>query len=221
MDQTATASRLTAFRKRKKRGSRYRSTSDIMHDMVGFHDEAITTRDLSSQLGDRGFGLMLLLFALPNAIPLPVPGISTLTSLPLLFFSAQLCLGKERIWLPNRVANWHIPMSRLRPWIQKCLPWLKRLEKLIKPRYDRLTTRNFERFAGGLIFLLALLMALPVPFGNLPLGIAMAVLALAVTERDGLMMIMGWLLTVLALCFFGALISGYAWIVWQLIGQIA
>ncbi len=111
-------------------------------------------------------------------------------------------------------------MSSLRPLIQKSLPWLMKLEKLVKPRLDKITTRSFERLAGGLMLILALLIALPIPLGNLPLGIAMAVLALAITERDGIVMITGWLFTIFALCYFAALISGYAWVIWQLVSGL-
>lgn len=200
--------------------SRYRSTSEILHDIVGFHADVMTLRDLSAQLGDRGFGLMLLLLSLPNIIPLPIPGISTITGIPVMFFAAQLCLGKERVWLPRWLAERQLPMSSLRPLIQKSLPVLRKLEKVIRPRLDTLTTRRFERLAGGIMLMLALLIALPIPLGNLPLGIAMAVLALAITERDGLVMIIGWLFTVIALCYFVALISGYAWILWKLISGL-
>lgn len=202
------------------RSSRHRSTSEILHEIIGFHGETISIRDLSAQLGDRGFGLMLLVFSLPNTIPLPIPGISTITGLPLIFFASQLCLGKTRIWVPDWLASRQIPMSSLRPLIRKSLPWLIRLEKVLKPRLDRITTRRFERLAGGLMLLLALLIALPIPLGNLPLGIAMAVLALAITERDGVMMITGWLFTIFALCYFVALISGYGWILWQLVSRL-
>lgn len=216
MDKTTSAARLMTPSTPKMRSSRYRSTSDLLHDVVDFNEKSISIQDLSAQLGDRGFGLILLLFSLPNTVPLPIPGVSTLTSLPLIFFSAQLCLGKERIWLPGWLANRQIPMSSLRPLIQKSLPWLLKLEKLVKPRLDKITTRGFERLAGGLMLLLALLIALPIPLGNLPLGIAIAVLALAITERDGIAMITGWLFTITALCYFAALISGYAWVMWQL-----
>ena len=220
MDQATAATRLIALPTPRASRSRYRSTSDILNDIMGFHDESITIRDLYAQLGDRGFGLMLLLFALPNSIPLPIPGVSTLTSLPLIFFAAQLCFGRERVWLPIWVADRRIPMARLKPFIHKTLPWLVRLEKLVKPRLDIITTRRFERIAGGLIIVLALLIALPIPLGNLPLGIAMTILALAITERDGFLMITGWLFTIFALCFFAALISGYAWVMWQLVSGI-
>lgn len=200
--------------------SRHRSTSDILHDVTVLNGEAISIKDLSAQLGERGFGLMLLLFALPNTIPLPIPGISTITSLPLIFFATQLFFGKERIWLPLWLADRQIPMSKLRPLIQKSLPWIIKLEKVAKPRLDIITTRNFERLAGGLMLILALLIALPVPLSNLVLGVAIAVLALAITERDGLVMITGWLFTIFALCFFTVLVSGYALILWKLVSEI-
>ena len=220
MDQATTASQIIVLPTMNERGSRYQSTSSILHELKGFHGDSISISDIAAQLGDRGFGLMHLLFALPNTIPLPIPGVSTVTGMPLIFFASQLCLGRQRIWLPGWVANRQIPMSKLRPLIQKSLPLLVRLEKMVKPRLDKITTRNFERFAGGLILLLALLIALPIPLGNLPLGIAMAVLALAITERDGIVMITGWLFTVFALCYFTALISGYAWVIWQLVSGL-
>lgn len=217
MDQAAAATQLNVRAKTSERSSRYGSTSSVLHEVTCFHGDFITIKDLSTQLGDRGFGMLLFLFALPNTIPLPLPGISTITGLPLIFIAAQLMLGKSSVWLPNWLANKQIPMGTLRLSLQKLLPWVVKLEKFVKPRLDVITTRNFERFAGGIIFVLAVLLALPVPLGNLPLGIAMAVLALGLTERDGFVMITGWLLTVLALCFFVMLVRGYLWIFWQLI----
>lgn len=220
MDPATAATRLIALPTSRLPRSRYRSTSDILNEITGFHEESITIRDLYAQLGDRGFGLMILLFALPNCIPLPIPGISTLTCLPLIFIAAQLCLGRERLWLPAWVSDRRIPMATFKPFIQKNLVWLVRLEKWVKPRLDVLTTRRFERITGGLILVLALMIGLPIPLGNLPLGIAMTTLALAITERDGYLMISGWLFTIFALCFFTTLISSYSWIIWQLISSI-
>lgn len=220
MDQTTAATRVMALAHTTSHTHHQRSTSAIFQELANFQGEAILLRDLSERLGDRGFGLMLLLFALPNTIPLPIPGISTITSLPLIFFSAQLCLGKDRLWLPRWLAERQIPMSTLRPLIQKSLPWLIKLEKVVKPRFHKITTRRFERLAGGLMLLLAILIALPVPLGNLPPGIAIVVLALAITEQDGKLMITGWLFTIFALCYFTALVSGYAWMVWRLVSGL-
>lgn len=220
MDQTATAAQLTFLAQGQQQGSHPRSTSSLFLRIARSRDPAISLRMLSARLGDRGFGLLVLLFALPNSIPLPLPGVSTLTSLPLIFLAGQLCFGQRKIWLPDWLADRQIPMDKLRPLIRHSLPWLRRLEKLVKPRREHLTTDRYERLAGALILVLALLLALPVPLGNLPLGLAIAILALAITERDGQVMIIGWLLTFFALCFFLLLVSGYAWLVWQLISGI-
>ena len=47
------------------------------------------------------------------------------------------------------------------------------------------------------------------------LGIAVTLLALAVVERDGMMMAAGYAATALALAYFAALAFGYGWIVWR------
>jgi hypothetical protein len=219
MDQKAITPDITR-RPQKKHKSCYQSTSNILRDITNINGETITVHEILRQLGDRGFGMILLLFALPNTIPIPIPVISTITSLPLIFFAAQLALGKERIWLPNWLSKKKIPLITLRLMVHKSLPWLTRLEKLIKPRLDKVTTQFFERFAGMLIFVLAVLIALPIPLGNWPLGVAMVVLSLAITERDGLIAITGWLLTILALCYLTVLISGYAWIIGQLVSRL-
>lgn len=205
--------------RRKRRPSRHRTTSEILSDIVTSEAQSVDMRGLTAKLGERSFGLALLLFALPNSLPLPIPGISTLTSLPLIFFSAQLCFGHKTLWLPAWLARRTISMSSMRPVVQKALPWLRRLEKVVKPRLDTLTTRRFERLAGGIILLLAVLLALPIPLSNLPLGIAITTLALAITERDGRAMITGWIFAILALCFFVALLSGYTWILWRVLSS--
>jgi len=220
MDKATTGTRVKALENSNPSKSKHRSTSRILKEILDVDEQNITMQELSERLGDRGFGLMLLLFALPNAIPLPMPGVSTITSLPLIYFSAQLCLGRERLWLPNWLARREIPSSVLKRIIVKSMPWLERLERWVRPRMDRLTTRTYERIAGALVFILACLIALPIPLGNLPSAVAIILLALAITERDGVLMITGWLVSLLAVCFTAALVVGYAWVFWQLIRSI-
>ncbi len=198
----------------------HRRTSATLGAIVLDSRESVRMGELADQLGDRGFGLVLLLFALPNAIPIPVSGLSFITCLPLIFFSAQVCFGRDKIWLPARVANRAIPMVTQRSLIRRTLPWLQRLEKVVKPRLDAVSTPPFERAAGGLILLLAVLIALPVPLSNFPLGVAMSALALAIVERDGVLMIVGWLLTVVSLGIFVALVGGYSWLFWEMTGFV-
>lgn len=195
-------------------------TSDILRKIADGSAATITIGSLSEKLGDRGFGLILLIFAIPNAIPLIIPGASAITGLPLIFLAAQLCLGRQKIWLPHFIAKREIKMAMLKKFVDIALPCLLKLEKISKPRVDMLTTPKFERIAGVIIVVLAFLIALPIPLGNFPLGVAITILALAITEQDGVLMIIGWISTILALCFLFALVNGYAWLVWQMISNI-
>lgn len=205
----------------KASASSHNRTSEILRDIAERCDHRWTVGDITAALGKRCFGLMLLIFALPNAIPLPIPGVSTLTSLPLMFFAAQLALGRDSVWLPQWVAKRGIAGDKLKLFLMRAIPWLVKLEKVVKPCAESIGGRFSQRIAGALILVLACLIALPIPLGNLPLGIAMTVLALAMTERDGWVMISGWLLTVFALVYFVLLIAGYGWLLWQALGFVS
>ena len=195
-------------------------TSSILREIASGGEGAITIGSLSEKLGDRGFGLILLIFAIPNAIPILIPGASAITGLPLIFLAAQLCLGRQKIWLPHFIAKREIKMGMLKKFVDIALPCLLKLEKISKPRVDLLTTPKFERIAGIIIVILAFLIALPIPFGNFPLGVAITILALAITEQDGMLMIIGWICSILAVFFLFALVNGYAWLVWQMVSNI-
>jgi hypothetical protein len=83
MDQATPASNLIQPIKARASQSQYRSTSAMLADIVRGSSDPISISTLFERLGDRGFGLALLLFAIPNAIPFPIPGISVITGMPL------------------------------------------------------------------------------------------------------------------------------------------
>ncbi len=220
MDKGAATESVIAHESSVHCKSNHRATSDILSEIAHEQRALLSLKDLCDRLGDRGFGLILLLFALPNTIPLPIPGVSTLSSPIMMFFAVQLCLGRQKIWLPDWMGKREIPMAKLQPFLHKALPWLLRLEKYIKPRLDALTGRTSERLAGILIMVMLCLLILPIPLGNLPPGLAVAIVALAITEQDGILMIIGWLVTFIALVYMLFLITGYAWVAWQAISNI-
>jgi hypothetical protein len=81
-----------------------RPLSDVLAQMAGDPSrERISIADLLVTMRDRALAALLLLFALPNVLPVP-PGTSVFLGAPLLFLAAQLALGK-RPWLPKLIAN--------------------------------------------------------------------------------------------------------------------
>lgn len=151
--------------------------------------ERVSVRDLIDALGDRALGALLFLFAVPNVLPVP-PGTSAVLGLPLLFLAAQLMIGR-RPWLPAVVAARSMSHADFAALVRRISPWLKRAERLLRPRLSWLALPPMEYAIGALCLLLAIVLTLPIPLGNVLPAMAISLLALAVLERDGLWVLAG------------------------------
>ena len=72
------------------------------------------------------------------------------------------------------------------------MPWLQRAESLLRPRLARLSLPPMEQLVGFLSLLLAVLLVLPIPLGNVLPALAISLLALGVLERDGVWVLAGF-----------------------------
>lgn len=169
-----------------------RRTSDILLEILT-RDEAerVSIGELIDRLGDRAFGVLILLCALPNCIPGP-PGLSTVTGLPIVVFSLQLMLGGTRPWLPEYLRRRDFHREDILRMVKRAEPWIRKLERLSRPRLTLLVDGVAERFAGLFLFLLSVILILPIPLGNLFPAIAIAVIAVALMEQDGIAVIVGY-----------------------------
>lgn len=191
------------------------SLSSLLLDFAEkFTNERVRVRDITESLGQRSFGFILLIFALPNSLPIiGIPGVSTITGLPMLFVAAQMALGHRRVYLPRWIADSSIATENFTALIRKTAPWLRRLEKLMKPRIGFLTQGNAERWLGAFCVLLAFLLALPIPFGNLLPALGILFIALGLIESDGVCVLVGLAIGVAAWVF----LSGLVWVAVQTI----
>jgi hypothetical protein len=150
-------------------------------------------------LGNRSTGTLLLFLALPMVLPIPAPGISVIFGVPLILISAQLVWGRETLWLPHFLASRFINRSQLEAYMRRATPALNKMEKLVKPRFAQMTHGMAVRAVGAMCVVLALVITWPVPLGHLVPGAAISLMALGLIERDGLMIVAGLLIGVLAL----------------------
>ena len=164
--------------------------------------ERISVGDLLAALGERAFGALIFIFAFPNVLPTP-PGTSTLLGAPLVFLAAQLCLG-WRPWLPGLVAQRSMARADFARLVRRIHPWLVRAERLLQPRLRALTRSPMEHMIGLVCLVLALLLVLPIPLGNVLPALAISLLALGLLERDGIWVLAGYCTSVAAV----ALVSG-------------
>lgn len=155
-------------------------------------------QDIIDGLGERSFGFVLLLFGLLSAIAI-VPGLATITAIPLLFFGLQMIAGHSTPWLPRSIAERNFAKRDLEATIQRGVKMMRWVEQICRPRLTFLTGKLFERILGLLIFVLALIIALPGPGTNFPPGVTIAFMAIAIIERDGLLVLLGVVASVIAL----------------------
>mgnify|MGYP003640804210 FL=1 len=160
------------------------SLSDLLSEIVRKAGPQITLREISEALDERSFGAFLLVFAIPNLIPLP-PGATLVLGLPLLFVAWQIVSGPHKIWLPQRLANYSIRKKTLEKVIHRCDPWLKWMEAWIRPRNWPLRKPIWERIFGIYILFLAIIVVIPIPLGNWLPAFALAIIGLSHTEQDG------------------------------------
>jgi hypothetical protein len=64
-----------------------KTTSAILKSLSHQKHDQVLLGDLVRQSGSRTHGLALLLFALPEALPIPVPSISIVLAIPLILIS--------------------------------------------------------------------------------------------------------------------------------------
>jgi hypothetical protein len=159
----------------------------------------VSLGDIAGALGDRGLGLIVLVLALPNIVPGPVmPGFSTVFGLPIALLSVRLIERNPKPHLPAWVTRRAVRRARFRALVTRAAPLLRRIEKVLRPRPSWLTSSTGLRVIGVAVLVSGVLLALPVPFGNWFPGLAIALLALGLLEKDGRMLALGLVFAVLS-----------------------
>jgi hypothetical protein len=149
----------------------------------------------------RAHGFALLVFALPESLPTPIPSLSAVLGIPLLLIAAHLVLFGNAA-LPASLGRTRVPVAAIRAVTRVALPALRWIETWSHPRWPAIGEQT--RIPGIAASVLALLLFLPIPLFNLPPALALVILALGLIQRDGLLIAAGCL---------GAVVLGAATIV--------
>jgi hypothetical protein len=196
------AGALTPRSARRKRG---RAFSEILLTIAADSGrDRVSVGNLLEAMGDRGFGPLMLVFAIPNLIPAP-PGTSSVLGAPLLFLAAQLALGKSP-WLPRFIADRSMARADFAALATRVNPCLLKGERLFRPRLDTLVRPPAEYGIGVLCLILAIIMVLPIPLGNNPPALAICLFSFAILERDGVWVIAGFVASVASLAIVGGVV---------------
>lgn len=152
----------------------------------------VTVGQLVEHLSSRGLAPLVLLVALLNVVTI-IPGSSTILGMPLVFLGLGLVMGARHIWLPKRVQGWSFEFTALEKTVTRGVPWLHKIERLARPRFWLWPGMEAlaDRLYGVLVLVFALMITLPVPFGNTMPAITITLISLGFTARDGLWVVAG------------------------------
>jgi hypothetical protein len=201
--------------------------SEILAGIAAQEHETVSVSDVTQAFGDRAFGALMFVFAAPLALPMP-PGVSAVLGAPLLFITVQWMIGRRTLWLPQLIALRTMSRADYVALMGKLTPYLAWLERHLRRRATILYGPIIDRLTGLVCVGLAVIVFLPIPFGNMLPSFAIAAFALGLAERDGVAALIGWLSALVsvlvlalvwkailaaAIAFFGVLAGTVGWLV--------
>jgi hypothetical protein len=152
------------------------------------------------------------LFGLLTIVAL-VPGSTYFTGAPLVLASAQMIVGRRDLWLPERIRTAEIRTAHLAALNERVRRPMRRLERMLAPRLGWVFAGAPGIAAALICLVLSVTVFLPIPLGNLLPGLAIALFAVAVLARDGLLAIFavatGILSIAVLVTIYGGLISAF------------
>ena len=178
----------------------------VTADSVQGH--AVTLRELIGIIGEQGLLIVCLILAAPNLLPVAPPLMSAALALPMLMIAIAVTTNRLP-WLPDRLLDRELPAALVQQTIVRVSGWAQRIEHLIRPRLLGLSGSPGINVLNGVMLVLAVLLLLaPLPLvplaGTLP-AIAIMLLALGMAERDGVVILLGYAMTIIAIAYVVAL----------------
>jgi hypothetical protein len=162
--------------------------------------ETISLGEINNHLSERGFALLMILFAFPMAIPLPYPpGFTTVLGLPLLIFSIQMLLSMPKPLLPKWIADKKIKSSHLIFAIDHSAKYFLKAEKLLRPRLEYFSSSSGERIIGFVSLFCSIIIVLPIWGANAIPSAGILIMSLGLLGKDGAVIIIGIITSLIGL----------------------
>lgn len=173
---------------------------DVLDEAIeASHGETICLDDLLQEFGTRSFGPVLIVLSLVIISPIgSIPALPIALGAVIALFAVQLVFGRARPWLPHRLRKVGIDRGRAERFRERWQDRLERIDAMLRPRFEWAAAAPSQWFASFcLIFLSATMIPLElIPFGATVPAVAMLFFGIGLTVRDGLMMLLGFVVTV-------------------------
>lgn len=169
-------------------------------------DAGLTLGDVVQRIGDRGFGLLLVVLSLPSALPIPAAGYSTPFGILILLLALQMLCGRTTPWVPAKAAGLQLKGKFLDTMLHFAGMFFSKVEFLIRPRLRWVGSRAGRVFMAVLVMIMAGLMILPIPLTNTFPAFVIFIIGVGLTEEDGLASLLACLLAVFSVFAYAVVI---------------
>lgn len=173
--------------------------------------ETISVRELLALVGEQGLLLGMMILTIPFLVPISIPGVSTVFSLVGMLMSAGITLNRVP-WLPDFLLDRELDAQKLSQSFERGAGLMNRVDRFTHPRLTKLTGgRTMNLINGSALFFGNVLLLFPlglVPFSNTLPAWALLALSAGMLQRDGLLILIGYLLLIATVIYFGVLAFG-------------
>lgn len=165
-------------------------------------------RDLVQAHGPQAHGALLLLLAVPCL--LPVPGAGTALGGGIAWLAFMMWRGHGTPDLPPRVAELELSQRWARR-VMAGLAWVYALAgRHARERFSPMAGPRWQGVIALTVGLMAAIIVLPIPFGNLLPALAVMLIGIGLVFRDGVVISLG----LLGACLTCGVTAGLVWMAW-------
>ena len=162
-----------------------------LDELAANHDE-VRVADVLDDFGARSFGPFIMIPAVLEITPVGgIPGVPTVLALFIALIAIQLLVGRDHVWMPRFVQQRSVGSKKLHKSVRKLRGLANFLDHHSEGRLESLTQGAAIRLVAAAVILLCC--TVPplefLPFASTIPMLAIAVLGLALTVRDGALLL--------------------------------
>ena len=182
------------------------SLGQALQNALGGENSGLTVGNLCSTVGDKGFGLVLMLLSLPSALPVPAPGYSTPFGIAIILVGLQLFRNQNSLYLPSKIKRLKLSPKLASKMLAAALKFLGATEHLIKPRWFWVNTAYGRTFLAIVVCIMAALMILPIPLTNTFPAMVVFLIGIGLSEDDGILVGISFIIGIFAVLLYAIVI---------------
>lgn len=163
---------------------------ETLQELLNADDErGLSINEITCAVGEKGFGLLLIVLSLPSALPIPAPGYSTPFGVVMALIALQMIRDRKTVWLPQRLGTIRIKPKLAKTMLGTASKFLNKIERYIRPRQKWIRGHAGQASLAFVVLNMACLMMLPIPLTNTFPAIVIFVIGVGLSEEDGLLAI--------------------------------